>query len=80
MVGKESFIRRSWGCVGVKVVKVVEFDGTYTHPGAQTHFRVANPDRELAYGTLGRSQDQVMGMVKEIFGLLRATRGKQTCS
>jgi hypothetical protein len=80
VVERESFKGRSWGCVGVGAVKVVKLDGTYTHPRAQTHFQIANANGELAYDTLGKFQDQVMGLVKEFCGLLCATRGKQTCS
>lgn len=58
----------------------MKLDGTYTHPRAQTHSHVANANGELAYDTLGRSQGQVMGLVKELCGLLCATRGKRTCS
>jgi hypothetical protein len=79
VVKKEYTGGRSWGCVGVGAVKVVELGGTYTHPGAQTHFHIANANEELACNTLGRAQDQVTGLAKELFGLLCATRGKQTC-
>ena len=61
-------------------VEVVKLDGTYTHPRAQTHSHIANANGKLAYDTLGRFQGQVMGLVKELCGLLCVTRGKQTCS